>query len=256
MYDESDDNETMDIEAFAKSNAPKICLYSDILHSLQTTVSKTRRHCGDGGLMDSLHNSMSKLELLTCTISSGAFIHLGTTRELLDFLSLGACAKQSSTTVASFGRSMGITSRALSSLYCFDVDNTQSSVVLNTWIDGPSKSNNTIGRGSVLEHCLIEGSSGSSATVKIGEGCLISGIRPNIKQSLCVPDGTCLQLLPLQSTSAFAPQSKNAFVCICFGVDDDIKSSPPRTLLELISTLFSSAVEWCGLIFGMALISQ
>lgn len=161
MYDESDDK-IMDIEAFAKRSAPKICLYSDILHSLQTTVSRTDQHIGDD-LMDSLHSSISKLELLTCTISSGAFIHLGTTRELLDFLSLGACTEQPPT-IASFGRSIGLTSRALTSLYCFEVGNTQSSVVLNTRINGSRISNNSIGRGSMLEHCLIED---TSAPVKL-----------------------------------------------------------------------------------------
>lgn len=127
MYQESDDNKIVDIEAFAKRTAPKICLYSDILHSLQTTVSRTNQYIGDD-LMNSLHSSISKLELLTCTISTGVFIHLGTTRELLDFLALGACTD----TIASFGKSIGLTSRALSSLHCFEVDNTQSSVVLNT----------------------------------------------------------------------------------------------------------------------------
>lgn len=238
MYDESDDK-IMDIEAFAKRSAPKICLYSDILHSLQTTVSRTDQHIGDD-LMDSLHSSISKLELLTCTISSGAFIHLGTTRELLDFLSLGACTEQPPT-IASFGRSIGLTSRALTSLYCFEVGNTQSSVVLNTRINGSRISNNSIGRGSMLEHCLIED---TSAPVKIGETCLISGIRPNIKHSLCVPSGTCLQLLSLQSTSSYVPRSKNAFVCICFGVDDDIKASPPSALFGID---FNTMLERSGI---------
>jgi fucokinase len=248
IYNESQKDDTgISLEAFAKRTAPKICLYSDILHSLRTIVAQTKRHCCDD-MMNTLHQAFSALELLTCTISSGSFAHLGTTRELLDFLSPGASDMRARTSaIRSCGASLGLglTRRAVTLLNCFAPHHVQSSTVLNTCINGNTGSNNnTIGCGTVLEHCLIDKGSDSSFAIQIGERCIVSGIRPNIKGSLHVPSGICLQLLPLRAEAVSASSFKSAFICLSFGVDDDIKASPPNTLFGVD---FGKLLQCCGL---------
>lgn len=237
LYHDQCTEEGLSLYEFAKRTAPKICLYSDILHSFQTTAAVATKRGDDDKLMDSLHNVLCELELCTCTISSGSFIHLGTTRELLEFLSLGTSSTPSSTlslgadvrngrkqVITAFGSSIGLTKRALSEVKGLERNNTQQFMVLNTRISSRQLNNNSIGYGSCLEHCLLD------FGCKIGDRCLISGMRPNIKQPLRVPSRICVQLLPLKANTSYTSLPRKAFVCLCFGVDDDIKSSPPKSL--------------------------
>ena len=234
MYENSphqDNNETS-IEAFAKKAAPKLCLYSDILHSLKTIAAKTKPCCGNEP-MTSLHKALSVVELYTCTISSGKFIHLGTTCELMDFL------------LNRHGANKQLTGRALSSLNCFnDKHDAYECVAMNTRINCNNSNKHRFGPNSVLEHCLIDEAINSSFTFEIQHNCLVSGLRPNIKSSLRVPSDTCLQLLALKAQSSYAVPSKKAFVCMFFGVQDDIKASPPKTLYGVE---FSEFLQRCGL---------
>lgn len=243
MYEDScGDGETQSLEEFANHTARKICLYSDILHSLKTTLEREEVPLSDE-IMNSLHQSLSKLELFTCAIPNGSFIHLGTTSELLNFLTHGTSRMNDEKQIvksrnALFGRSISLTRRACASINSFRLDNIQSSVILNTCISASVKSDNVIGSGCVVEHCDIQGDNENLLTVEIGERCLISGIR-NIKGSfLRVPSGICLQLLSLTAAR------NSAFVCLCFGVDDDIKASPPNTLFGVDFQYF---LRQCGL---------
>eukprot|EP00956_Cyclotella_meneghiniana_P019984 scaffold34774_cov76-Cyclotella_meneghiniana.AAC.2 len=233
----------LSLDEFAKRTAPKICLYSDILHSLKTMADVPTKRGDDNELMSSLHNVLCELELCTCAIFSGSFIHLGTTRELLDFLSLGTSSaldfdEHNDRKIASFGSSIGLTKRASSEVEGLTNNNTQPFMVLNTRISSRRHNNNRIGYGSCLEHCLLD------VECRIGDRCLISGMRPNIKQTLHVPSRICLQLLPLKANSFYASPSGKTFVCLCFGVDDDIKSSPPKSLYSID---FSNVLARCGL---------
>ena len=231
--DSQDTNEKeVSLKAFAKNAAPKVCLYSDILHSLRTTAKKTKL-CYGNELMIALHKAFSEVNLYTCTISSGKFIHLGTTRELMDFL------------LNIHGEVKELTGRAKSSLSCFSGEYVAyMSVAINTRIHGNNSNNNEFGPNSIAEHCLIDEGLNSSLAFEIQDNCLVSGLRPNIKSSLRVPSSICLQLLALKAESTYAIPSKKSFICMCFGVQDDIKASPPTTLYGVE---FNELLQSCGL---------
>ncbi|KAL7530266.1 hypothetical protein ACHAXR_006603, partial [Thalassiosira sp. AJA248-18] len=245
--------DTPSLEAFARSTAPKICLYGDMLHALCTLSTAATKCEDDPGttVMGSLSEKLGKLDLYTCTIPSGSFVHLGTTCELLDFLTLGATGVADHNINAineanggshlqryqSFGRSMSLTRRSDSFVSGFAPEHTKESIVLNSVIISKSCKNSIIGKGSVIEHCQIVSGSG----IRIGERCLLSGIRGSVKgSSFHVPSGMCLQILPLcqsmkstETTLDGVMEVPRSFACLCLGVEDDIKNAPPKTLFGL-----------------------
>jgi galactokinase/mevalonate kinase-like predicted kinase/tetratricopeptide (TPR) repeat protein len=242
------------LEEFAKIATPKICLYGDMLHALQTTSSSPPSATSSSPATSSnhtesslLYDALSKHKLQTCTIPEGAFVHLGTTGELIDFLVAGATAtmtntettrsggrdnsnmaqKQLPTRIQSFAQSIGIFPRSNAFISGFDIDDnddvskssSSSVVILNSMLIGDSSllnSKSSIGHGSVIEHCTIFATDGGK--MEIGQRCLLSGIRGNvIGKQLSVPSKICLQMLPLRDG--------RGFVCLCFGVNDDIKGA-------------------------------
>eukprot|EP00804_Cyclotella_cryptica_P003724 CCRYP_008896-RB/>CCRYP_008896-RB protein AED:0.00 eAED:0.00 QI:323/1/1/1/1/1/2/1766/1214 len=228
-------SEALSLVQFAKLHAPKICLYSDILHSLRTTAGNRELPVHDD-VMSTIQKALSELELVTCVIPSGSFIHLGTSGELLDFLSLGTSGinrnegQDATSNVEAFGRSIFLTRRALACLTSNESNVIQSSVVLNTCVRS-NNSNIAIGCDSLIEHSMVQQDNGLSIAFEVGDRCLVSGLRPNIKgSSLRVPSGICLQVLPLTSSGLHATSANRAFACLCFGVDDEIKAVPPKTV--------------------------
>ncbi|EED86683.1 predicted protein [Thalassiosira pseudonana CCMP1335] len=205
------------IEEFAQITAPKVCLYSDILHAMRTSSATPAPSGSD--LLSLLHNALCDTELYTCAIANGGFLHLGTTGELLDFLTIGTPRAEHDSMqqrICSVGKSTGLTHQADSYLTGFTTDSKHTSTVINTKIDTRGLGS-AIGEGSVVEHCELDC---TDACVVIGDRCLVSGLRRRIKgPSLRIPSGLCLQLLPLTS-------DHENFVCLCFGVDDCIKGTP------------------------------
>mmetsp|Transcript_29965 Transcript_29965/g.72683 ORF Transcript_29965/g.72683 Transcript_29965/m.72683 type:complete len:1243 (+) Transcript_29965:357-4085(+) len=83
-------------EQWAKENALKIDLYTDIMHNLswsRKTETKTNKNALDA----ELHQALSKLQLKTLLVPNGIFLHLGTTRELIDFITHGSSNESSPT---------------------------------------------------------------------------------------------------------------------------------------------------------------
>eukprot|EP00986_Skeletonema_menzelii_P014576 scaffold9781_cov80-Skeletonema_menzelii.AAC.3 len=241
------------IEEFARGIAPKICLYGDMLHALQTTSS-----ISSSSDNVNLFGALSKHELQTVIIPEGSFVHLGTTGELIDFLVAGGEVsistnnegssdddhqQQQQTKVQSFAKSIGISSRSNAFLSGFrrgDVDDIASSlVILNSIVigDGWNKSF-SIGEGTVIEHCTIPfsgGSGGSIGKILVGKRCLLSGIRGDLNgRDLCIPSEMCLQLLPLRHGGGF--------VCLCFGVNDGIKEATSLYGMDLKQVLERSGL--------------
>ena len=247
-YNESSEAE-MQVEEYAKSVAPKICLYGDMLHALQTTSSPS---CDT-----TLFGALSKHELQTCVISEGSFVHLGTTGELIDFLVAGASTNSDDddgtgedddlprTKIQSFAKSIGISSRSNAFTSGFNRDGVcddTSLVILNSIliVDGCNKES-CIGEGTVIEHCTIPFSTGAqdvdSGKIMIGKRCLLSGVRGNLKgRDLCVPSEICLQILPLR-------EGLGDFVCLCFGVNDGIKEATTLYGMDLDKVLEKSALN-------------
>ncbi len=225
----------LSMEEFARGIAPKICLYGDMLHALQTTSSSSSNDTN-------LFSALSKHELQTCIIPQGSFVHLGTTSELIDFLVAGGSTSNDvqarsnvdgqQTKIQSFAKSIGISSRSNAFVSGFRLgdgdgdDSGTSSVILNSILIGDGRNNKSsfVGEGSVIEHCTIPFCGGSYATINgkiiIGKRCLLSGIRGDLKgRDLSIPSEMCLQLLPLRQGDG------GGFVCLCFGVNDGIKEA-------------------------------
>ena len=229
---------------FAQGTAPAICLYADLLAALRTTSSSAAA-ATETGPRGALRRALADHALYTCVIPRGSFVHLGTTAELLDFLGVGAAAEEDRggsgardaggqvPSPRDFGRALGLTRRASAFVAGFQREWARDAVVLNSVLASGSPVESALGAGSVIEHCHL-----ACARIQLGERCLLSGVRGRVKGStLCLPRGTCLQLLPLRPPKeATNPSSEGAgsatasFVCLCFGVDDGIKAAPPQTL--------------------------
>ncbi len=245
---------SLSVEDFAREIAPKICLYGDMLHALQTTSSSS-----SSSNDNNLFGALSKHNLQTCIIPQGSFVHLGTTSELIDFLVAGGSTSnnnegksvgsngQGLTKIQSFAKSIGISSRSNAFVSGFSSrgdgdDNSTSLVILNSILmgDGLDKKSYSIGGGSVIEHCTIPftgRSDSANGKIVVGNRCLLSGIRGDLKgRDLCIPSEMCLQLLPLRR------QRGSGFVCLCFGVHDGIKEATTLYGMDLNQVLERSGL--------------
>jgi len=249
--DDNDDGKSSQssVEEFAKGIAPKICLYGDMLHALQTTSSSSSSSSSND---TNLFGALSKHELQTCIIPEGSFVHLGTTGELVDFLVAGGSATYNNddgsgdlqqTKIQSFAKSIGISSKSnafVSGFRRVDGDDSTSLVILNSILIGNGRDkSSSIGEGTVIEHCTIPFTGGSgvdNGKIVVGKRCLLSGIRGDLKgRDLCVPSEMCLQVLPLR-------QGVGGFVCLCFGVNDGIKEATTLYGMDINQVLEKSGL--------------
>jgi len=229
------------LEQFVKTETQKICLYGDMLHALRTETNQTKTHEDEEftTILDELSSKLSQHELYTCAVPAGSFVHLGTTKELADFLTMGAT---SSSTCGGevddddrldnvkemqryqhFGKALGLTSRADSFVSGFISNDTSNdgNIVVNSVLLSKSEQSSSLGSLSVVEHCHIE----CDGSIKIGEQAIVSGVRGSIKGDIFhIPDGICLQLLPLCQQNG----DGESFVCTCTGVEDAIKDIPVK----------------------------
>ena len=229
------------LEQFAKSETQKICLYGDMLHALRTETNEATvaTHEDDEFTtnLGELSNKLSQHELYTCAVSAGSFVHLGTTKELADFLTMGATSSSTSggevdddrlgntkemQRYQHFGKALGLTRRADSFISGFASNVNDGNIVVNSVLVSKSKQqSSSLGRLSVIEHCHIE----CEGSIKIGEQAIVSGVRGSVKGGCFhVPDGICLQLLPLCQQNG----DGESFVCTCTGVEDAIKDTPVK----------------------------
>ncbi|KAL7458249.1 hypothetical protein ACHAWC_009790 [Mediolabrus comicus] len=186
-----------------------------MLHALQTTSSSsspsaTLSSSSSSATSSLLYEALSKHKLQTCTIPEGAFVHLGTTSELIDFLVAGATTTMTNET-------------------------TRSVVILNSMLIGDCSLNSksSIGHGSVIEHCTIFATNGGK--MEVGQRCLLSGIRGDLMgKQFSVPSEICLQMLPLRDG--------RGYVCLCFGVNDDIKGATKLYGMDLNCVLERSGL--------------
>jgi len=259
--DDDDNNNKPPIDEFARGVAPKICLYGDMLHALQTTTSSLPSSNSSCNNASALFGALSKHELQTCIIPEGSFVHLGTTSELIDFLVAGVAdthnvsdgsgggGNEQRTKIQSFAKSIGISSRSNAFVSGFrrdGIDDDTSWVILNSILISSrwnNKSSSSIGEGTVIENCIIPftGSSPDDGTIEVGKGCLLSGIRGDLKgRHIRVPSDMCLQILPLRKERRCG--AGGGFVCLCFGVYDGIKEATTLYGIDLNQVLHRSGL--------------
>ncbi|EJK67806.1 hypothetical protein THAOC_11109 [Thalassiosira oceanica] len=241
------------IEAFAVQKSIKLCLYGDMLRALKTASSQ-----GPTGMTGTLAavNKLSQHEICICSYSSGSFVHLGTTRELVDFLTVGASVAATSSRdvkpsawkrYQNFGKTMKLTRRSGSFVSGLDTQ-ADGHVVLNSVL---TCSRGRLGANCVVEHCDLR-----SDEISIGENSLVSGVR-DTGGVFSIGGDLCLQLLPVRQSwkDANLPASSDVarpcFVCLCFGINDGIKDFPMKTVygvdLRALTRGFATANE-CGII--------
>lgn len=191
------ESENESLETFARRHVLRVELYTHIIMAFSCpSFDDYLQMCGsDGSLtretLQELYTLLSPFSLQAMALPTGSFTHLGTSREMVQFLTQDDNCM--------------LVKRARA-LVPFD-DDSSSVVVANTHI----KANTcTIGDGSVLEHVHIA----ASSEVEIGMECLLSGLRGTC-DSLTIPDQMILQMLPLK---------KEGYVYMYLGLDDGIKS--------------------------------
>lgn len=254
---------------FARRAAHQVDLYTHFLQALRldegtttTTSEKKRRYCEkyrpDGislGTLASIFETLHRHAFYVLVFPKGQFLHLGTTRELMDFYAQAhppTREQQQRTTeermqlCASFSEHLGLTHRlhALTVLpeggrpEDYKID--PSAIIYHSIIESSCEESH-IGANTVIEHCSIQ----TDYSLKIGRNCFLSGLRFSCKNTstngdipFVVPDGTMIQVLPLRDSKGKTTQ----FVHMVLGIDDQIKSRD-----RLYGLAFERFLSWAFL---------
>ena len=205
-YEISSKDQTL--QSFAKANALKIDLYTDILHNLKwpsqtLNVDKSP-----------LRKALSTLPLQVLVAPQGRFLHLGTTQELSDFITSGAFPddiRDRNNTIAALARYFSLQPR----YRCWkDPLPFAHNVVLQSTFPEDS----SLGRRSFTEYSDLA----DYDRIHIGENTMLSGWRnpTNDTSALRIPSNLGIQLLQLR------PEEDGAnplFAYMVFGMKDGIK---------------------------------
>ncbi|CAN0024648.1 unnamed protein product, partial [Ectocarpus fasciculatus] len=160
-------------------------------------VSKARREIWD---------ALSGFPLGALLLQGATFVHLGTTPELMEMLTLR---------LPEFIEPYGLTARASSVVgAACSVENDPPAVVVNSSLHGAG----VVAGGAVVEHCYFDRDGW-----EVGAGSLISGIRSLEEDChLRLRGGMCLQQTDLDRASP--EETASRFVVSLFGARDDIKA--------------------------------
>ena len=230
----SECHSSQSLQDFAWINTHRVELYTHFLLSLSSRGSTSlddftaSHHDLPVDVLQSIHNLLSPFQLSVMALPRGQFLHLGTSKELVNFMVLGTSPCSSSSTLKekrchAFGQEVGLVKRLKT--YCVpSKDVAKTAVLVNCVL---SSNTCTIGEYCVVEHCSL-----NVKQIQIGTNCLISGIRGTTTQ-LTIPDNMCFQMLPL---------SKGGFVYMYLGLMDGIKSGSMYYGIDL-----SDLLKWTGL---------
>lgn len=243
LYD-SDSAQQLTKEEFAANHALRVELYTHFLLSLSTGITTTNTYATASleqfissqndlpvHVLTMIYTTLAPIRLCVITLPHGQFLHLGTSRELVDFMIYGTSSYTNCTTINekrchAFGQEVGLMKR-LKSVCVPSKCVATSTVMVNCVIR--STNTCTIGTHTVVEHCDLD-----VDTLSIGNGCLISGIRGTAMQ-LMIPDNMCFQMLPENGYV-------NGHVYMYFGLNDDIKSGTMYYGVDL-----NDLMKWTGL---------
>ncbi|GAX27054.1 fucokinase [Fistulifera solaris] len=247
---------------FARRAALPVDLYTHFLQAFRLEEGsslmseKKRRYCekyrADGislGTLASIFDTLHRHTLRILAFPKGKFLHLGTTRELVEFYAMAHPPTRQKRRkedrlqlCASFCEHLGLTHRlhALTILpegSDSDSNTVNPSAIIYHSIIESTCEESCIGANTIIEHCSIE----TDHALRIGRNCLISGLRYSAKNStgngdipFTVPDGTLIQVLPLRDNKGKTIQ----FVHMVLGIDDAIEHK--RTLYGLAFERFLS----------------
>ena len=224
-----------------------------------------------------IFDALSRFQFMSLAIPAGKFLHLGTTRELIDFYvhgcrgSTSMIQKEKRSTAdkfnrqdlytqncSYFGHELGMT-RRMDILASWEDDNRNSTnqkllahtciekdcVLMGSILEGTSSSQ--IEEGTVVEFCSLEKNpQHGSLCINIGKNCLVSGLRQSASLSakvLRIPNDTCVQMMPLVADNN--TRSEPSFVMMALGVNDPIKKTLPDS--KLFGINMEAVLKWTGL---------
>jgi L-fucokinase len=252
----------------------KLDLYTHILQALRTTSSEPEagvrrsRYCQsslykptDARLASAVFDALVDFSLDVWCLP-GDFLHLGTSKELADFLISAAAtipndtSKATSPTAANtssdirrrVGQSLGLVRRCQAYTEHVAFEDTQSvvasHVVLKRRLDANRQASNScfkVGSRTVLEHCIVEVPGGRSVT--IGSDCLVSGLRyyRDSHYVLRIPDRTVVHMVAHAKEDDASTGFPSTFLVV-LGLDDDVKA---RT--TLFGRPFQDVMAWSDL---------
>lgn len=234
---------------FSRRAALQVDLYTHFLQAFRLegggsspTSEKKRRYCekyrADGislGTLASIFETLHRHALNVLAFPQGQFLHLGTTRELVEFYAMAhpptreqRRKEERMQLCASFCEHLGLTHRLHALTVIPEGSNPAnnkihpSAIIYHSIIESTCEESR-IGANTIIEHCSIE----TDHTLKIGRNCFISGLRFSCKNTsgngdipFSVPDGIMIQVLPLRDNKGKTTQ----FVHMLLGIDDPIKS--------------------------------
>ena len=284
------------LESFAKTNALKVDLYTDILHNLplgentnkneSSSINDTiadaataPKQKGDD-IKASLRKVLSDMSLRVLVVPEGSFLHLGTTQELIEFITTATgisaptserddivpIANKSATTkiTTSLIMDQHVTQNLAKALRLnrrFETvpvpdmekdhqENNNNTTFCSTF--PPDTKKTQLGSSTFVEYSDLQGYD----SVTIGDHCMLSGWRRNHpslsgddssrekqsieEKSLHIPDGISVQLLPLA-----VPEEEQRWVMMVLGTTDSIKSSIQTS--EIYGVPFPDFVDRTGI---------
>jgi len=227
------------IEDFAKENARKVDLYTEIMHNL----SWPSRTVSDDDEGNPLRTILSKVILKIMVAPHGRFLHLGTTQELVEFVTKGAYysprINNSNNNNDDSNNDVSMTIRTLSSNLSLQPRHQSWIEVLpldhNVTIQSTFPNNTSIGRGSLIEYCDLDGYN----SVVIGRNCMVSGWRNPCHDTthFDIPNNITVQMLTLKKKKEEDIDEDKYYVYMVLGTCDAVKAEP------LTSTIFGLSVS-------------
>lgn len=219
---------------YAKDRALKIDLYTEILHNLSWPSRMANME------ETPLRQMLSRVPLKILVASQGHFLHLGTTQELVDFVTSGAypqVSKESSSSAMPQG-----TISALSAHFSlqprFQCWNDAQPLAHNVALQSTFPPNTTIGDSSLVEYCEFD----AYSSVSIGADSMVSGWRnpTNNASPLDIPDRVSVQVLSLEQRNG----TPREFVYMVLGIYDGIKTKRSEaTIFGLPASEFLERTE-------------
>ena len=265
---------SISIETFAKKNALKIDLYTDILHNLpfakKEKVFKGNTEENDDtnniiiGMLNQddrnavLKRALSTMSLRVLVVRDGSFLHLGTTQELVEFITTTCSNDDNMLSTTTTKETSAIdtimdeyVTQSLSAALKLDPRfKTFQAPLLEDTTTGMSTCRNVtlcstfpadtkikqLGSSTFVEYSDLE----SYESIVIGNHCMLSGWRNSIRgEHLHIPSVLSVQLLPLVSETKKdgMNSSEGQYVIMVLGTTDSIKTSIQNSKIYGVSFL-------------------
>lgn len=195
------------LEEFAQSNALKVDLYTDFLHNLSWPKQQPKKKLKEES--SPLREILSRLPLKIMVAPQGRFLHLGTTQELVNFVTEGAYPDHSGV-IAYISTFFSLQPR----YQCWPNPQPLSR---NVALQSSFPDKTSIGTSSLVEYSDLA----SYKSVSIGDNVMLSGWRNPTKDTspLEIPNNLSVQILSLNES-----HGTELFAYMVLGMSDGIKT--------------------------------